>query len=198
MRFVFVLTGGIGSGKSAAARVFADLGADVISADEAGHAVLLPDGEAFAAVSARWPATVTGGAIDRGALASIVFADPTELAELETMTHPAIRARILAAVAASTAGVAVIETPIPAFMPADWPRVVVDAPDGLRVERLLDRGMGRDDIAARMAVQPTRGEWLAMADLVVDNSGDLPALAGQCRRVWESLLSGARSLEPGA
>jgi dephospho-CoA kinase len=184
---VFVVTGGIGSGKSAAAAVFSSLGADVISADDQGHAVLAPDGEAFSAVSERWPGVVVDGSVDRSALAAIAFSDPDELAELEAMTHPAIRSRILTAVEASEAEVVCIETPIPAFMPSDWPRVVVDAPDTLRVERLLARGMADEDIAARMAAQPSRGEWFALADLVVDNSGDLEALDHECRLVWESL-----------
>ncbi|MEX2323459.1 MAG: dephospho-CoA kinase [Acidimicrobiia bacterium] len=191
MADVFIITGGIGSGKSAAARVFRDLGAEVISADDEGHAVLASDGEAFAAVSERWPGVVNGGTIDRSALATIVFADPVELAALEALTHPAIRSRILSAIAASDAGFVAVETPIPAFLPADWPRVVVDAPYGLRVDRLLGRGMGPGDIKARMAAQPSRGEWLALADLVVDNSGDLTTLAHECHLVWNELLSGA-------
>jgi dephospho-CoA kinase len=58
--------------------------------------------------------------------------------------------------------------------------------------------MGPGDIIARMAAQPSRGEWLALADLVVDNSGDLGALEAQCRVVWEELRSGAWRLEPEA
>jgi dephospho-CoA kinase len=194
---VFVVTGGIGSGKSAAARAFGNLGAEVISADDEGHAVLAPDGEAFHAVSDRWPGVVTGGSIDRAALAAIVFADPDELATLEAMTHPPIRSRILASIDAADADMAAIETPIPAFLPADWPRVVVDAPDDLRIDRLLRRGMGPGDIRARMAAQPSRGEWLALADLVVDNSGEVEALEEECRMVWNELLSGTRRPEPG-
>ena len=198
MQFVFIITGGIGSGKSAAARVFCGLGAEVISADDEGHAVLEADGEAFDAVSDRWPGVVNGGSIDRAMLATIVFSDPDELAELEGLTHPAIRSRILSAIEATDADVVAIETPLPGFLPPEWPRVVVDAPDRLRMDRLLGRGMGPGDIIARMAAQPSRGEWLALADLVVDNSGDLGALEAQCRVVWEELRSGAWRLEPEA
>jgi dephospho-CoA kinase len=198
MQFVFIITGGIGSGKSAAAGIFGGLGAQVVSADDEGHAVLEPDGEAFSAVSERWPGVVADRSIDRSALAAIVFADAGELAALEAMTHPAIRSRILAAIDASRAETVCIETPIPAFLPPEWPRVVVDAPDVVRVDRLLGRGMGPGDIVARMEAQPSRGEWLALADLVVDNSGDFQALEAECRLVWNELLPGAMSLEPGA
>jgi dephospho-CoA kinase len=180
----FVLTGGIGSGKSAAASLFRDLGAEVISADEAGHAVLAPGGEAVAAVAERWPDVVGDAGIDRAALAEIVFADPAELAALEASTHPLIARRVAAAVEASPAEVVMVETPIPSVVAEGWPRIVVDAPEPLRVERLRRRGMSDQDIRGRMSNQPSRGEWLAEADLVVDNSGDLDALRDECGRVW--------------
>jgi dephospho-CoA kinase len=181
----FILTGGIGSGKTAAGLVFERLGADVISADEAGHVVLAPGGEAATAVSERWPHVVVDGAIDRGALAAIVFADSGELAALEAMTHPAIARRLGDAVAVASAEVVMIETPIGTIFGAGWPRIVVDAPDDLRLSRLGLRGMTEADALARMAHQPSRGEWLAMADLVVDNSGTVDDLESDCRRVWE-------------
>jgi dephospho-CoA kinase len=181
----FILTGGIGSGKTAAGLVFERLGADVISADEAGHVVLAPGGEAATAVSERWPHVVVDGAIDRGALAAIVFADSGELAALEAMTHPAIARRLGDAVAVASAEVVMIETPIGTIFGAGWPRIVVDAPDDLRLSRLGLRGMIEADALARMAHQPSRGEWLAMADLVVDNSGTVDDLESDCRRVWE-------------
>jgi dephospho-CoA kinase len=181
----FILTGGIGSGKTAAGLVFERLGADVISADEAGHVVLAPGGEAATAVSERWPHVVVDGAIDRGALAAIVFADSGELAALEAMTHPAIARRLGDAVAVASAEVVMIETPIGTIFGAGWPRIVVDAPDDLRLSRLGLRGVTEADALARMAHQPSRGEWLAMADLVVDNSGTVDDLESDCRRVWE-------------
>ncbi|HSG79140.1 MAG TPA: dephospho-CoA kinase, partial [Acidimicrobiia bacterium] len=94
-----ILSGGIGTGKSTAADVFAALGAEIVSADAMGHGVLESGGEAFDAVAARWPEVVgDDGTIDRRALGRIVFGEPALLAELESMTHPAIRSRILAVV----------------------------------------------------------------------------------------------------
>ncbi|NNL69734.1 MAG: dephospho-CoA kinase, partial [Acidimicrobiia bacterium] len=90
-----LLSGGIGAGKSAAARIIAARGYPVIHADKIGHAVLEPEGEAFPAVAARWPEVVVDGMIDRPRLAEIVFDDPAALTELESLTHPAIAARIM-------------------------------------------------------------------------------------------------------
>lgn len=180
----YLLTGGIGSGKSTAGQVFATLGAFVVSADRVGHTVIAPGGEAFDAVATRFPEAAVDGAIDRPALAARVFADPAELRALEEITHPAIRSAIDRLIAGKT-GVVMVEVPLITdyFGPA-WKRIVVDAPTEIRMQRLLDRGMARGDIEARMGAQPSRGEWLEVADLVVDNRHDLVALERECRAVW--------------
>lgn len=180
----YLLTGGIGSGKSTAAQVFETLGAFVVSADRVGHAVIAPGGAAFEEVAERFPEAVVGGEIDRPALAERVFADKAELRALEEMTHPAIRAEIDRMIAGKTE-VVMVEVPlITDFFGPEWKRIVVDAPTEIRIQRLLDRGMARDDIDARLAVQPSRGEWLEVADLVVDNRSDLTTLERECRAVW--------------
>lgn len=188
-----VLGGGIGSGKSAAAAVFAELGAVVISADEAGRDVLAPGGPVTAAVADRWPqATLPGGSVDRAALARIVFADPAELHELEQITHPAILDCVARRVQqAWDAPAVVVEIPLPGdWLGPGWSRLVVDAPDDVRVERLLARGMTRAEIARRMSMQPTRLEWLEAADHVIDNGSDLIHLGAECRRAWAALAEG--------
>jgi dephospho-CoA kinase len=183
-----ILSGGIGTGKSTAADVFAALGAEIVSADETGHAVLEPGGEAFAAVTSRWPEVVDDGAIDRRALGRIVFGDRRLLAELESMTHPAIRSRILKVVDRSSAPAVLVELPLAQDLLGDgWRRIVVDAPVALRRERLRRRGMEDDEIEGRMAAQPDREAWLAWADHVVDNSSDLDHLGRECLRVWTAL-----------
>lgn len=192
------LGGGIGSGKSTVAALLRSRGALVIDADELGHQVLAPDGEAYAAVAARWPEVVDGGVIDRAALGAVVFADPDQLRELEALTHPAIAARIAAAVAGTTADVVVVELPVLRDLTGGgWPRVVVDAPDEVRVARAVRRGLDEASVRRRMAVQPSRAEWLAVADHVVDNSGDLDHLADQVVRLWEWLRAGAPRVTPG-
>jgi dephospho-CoA kinase len=185
-----ILSGGIGSGKSAAAEIFRDLGAYIVSADDAAHAVLEPGGAAAAAVSARWPEAVVAGRIDRSALGRIVFSEPGLLAELESMTHPAILRTILQEVAAAgDVPLVLVEVPLPVdVLGPGWPRVVVDAPEDVRIFRLRLRGMEPDEIAGRMAVQPTREGWLALADFVLDNGGDTVQLERECRRVWGLLV----------
>lgn len=169
-----VLTGGIGSGKSHVAARLAERGWEIISADQIGHAVLQPGGAAFTAVADRWPEVLVDGRIDRRALGRIVFDNPAALAELEAFTHPAIRAVIAERLAAHPSR-AVLEIPLLTDWLPGWPRVVVDAPDSLRRERLILRGMEEREIDARMAAQPSRDEWRKAADFVVDNglAGDL-------------------------
>lgn len=185
----YLLAGGIGSGKTTAGAVFETLGALVIAADRIGHAVIGPQGEAFAAVAARFPEALVGGAIDRSRLAATVFASRRELQALEEITHPAIRGRIAEQVGEAD-GVVLVEVPlIGDFLGPGWGRIVVDAPVPVRLERLEAQGMTREDAEARMGVQPTRGEWLASADLVVDNRGDLAALERECGAVWSRITS---------
>lgn len=184
-----LLGGGIGSGKSAAAEVFALLGAAVLSADRAAHRVLEPGGGAARAVAARWPEAATGGRIDRRALAQVVFGDPEALAELETLTHPVIAEVLGAEVARVDDRVVVVEMPLPIdLLGPGWRWVVVDAPDDLRLARLVGRGMTREEACRRMEVQPSRDEWLERADLVVDNRGSRADLEGECLEAWKVIL----------
>ncbi len=184
-----LLSGGIGTGKSAAAEILAGRGVPVIHADMIGHAVLEPEGEAFHAVSAWWPEVVVDGHIDRAKLAAIVFEDPQALKQLESMTHPAIAARIHNLVAAeSDAAIVVVEMPL--LLPLlgeGWTRVVVDASIEVRKRRLADRGMGPGDVEARMAAQPRPQDWLDAADFVVGNDGSLEDLEQEVDRLLEWL-----------
>lgn len=185
----YYLGGGIGSGKSTAAACFASLGAVVVSADAAGHRLLAPGTDETAAVARRWPEVVTpSGAVDRAALGRLVFADPGQLRLLEDITAPGIRRLVVEA--ADAAGDAVVLVEVPVLRPVagmEVPWIVVDAPDETRVLRTVARGMEESQVRQVMSLQPTRGEWLAAATWVVDNSGERERLADQCRRVWEAL-----------
>ncbi len=185
-----LLGGGIGSGKSTAAGVLAAFGAAVFSADEAGHRALEPGEPAYALVAKRWPEVIVGGRVDRTALGRIVFADADELRALESVSHPAIRDYLRARIGESDAEVIVVEMPLlqDLFGPG-WLWMVVDAADELRLKRLVHHGMNRADAEARIAVQASRREWLDAAEIVIDNSGNLEHLAGECERAWEAILS---------
>jgi dephospho-CoA kinase len=165
----WLLSGGIGSGKSEVGRLLALSGIRVVDADRMGHRVLEPAGKAFADVADRWPEVVRDGVIDRGRLAGIVFADPGQLRELESLTHPHIFGTIQGELEGFE-GVAAVEVPLIDTGIA-WPRMVVDAPDDVRLQRVLERGMNIEDATARIAAQPSRAQWLASAHLVIPNHG---------------------------
>ena len=180
----WLLTGGIGSGKSEVRRLLDKHGIRTIDADSVGHAVL--EHEALPTVARRWPDVVVDGVVDRSRLAEIVFAQPAELAELEAITHPLIFGRIEAELEGFE-GIAVVEAPVIDFG-VNWARMVVDAPNGLRLQRAVARGMGRDDVQRRMDAQPSRGEWLAAADVVVPNWLDLDRLGETVELLATSFL----------
>ncbi len=168
-----LLSGGIGSGKTSVSRSLRELGIPVLDADQVGHDVLEPDGEAFERVAARWPEIIGDGRVDRRHLGRIVFRNPALLVELEGYTHPAIRSRLDQEVAALCSREVVVEMPLPKdFMGPGWLRAVVDVPDRIRIKRLQERGMELDEIESRMSSQPSAEEWRHIADYVIDNSGD--------------------------
>jgi dephospho-CoA kinase len=168
----WLITGGIGSGKSEVRRLLAARGIHTIDADAVGHAVLADEG--LTPVAQQWPNVVLEGQIDRKALARIVFADPAELRALEAITHPLIFGRIESDLKGFS-GVTVVEMPLLADF-VGWPMIVVDAEDATRMHRALNRGMNEADVRRRMAAQPVRAEWLAAARVVVPNHGDIRQL----------------------
>lgn len=183
-----LLTGGIGAGKSAVGELLRARGARVIDADEVGHRVLEPGGEAFGSVAEAWPSVVVDGVIDRQRLADIVFADPTELERLQGFTHSAIRQRIASAIERSSEPVVVVEVPLLTdFMGKGWLRVVVDADSATRTERLRARGMDEDDVMRRINAQPSRTQWLGSGDVVLYNSGSQERLLAQVDELWNQL-----------
>lgn len=168
----WLLTGGIGSGKSTVRRLLEGHGLRTVDADSVGHQVLVS--EAREAVAERWPEVVGPGGVDRAALARIVFADRDQLRALEGITHPLIFGRIEADLN-HYGGYAVVEVPL-LHTPLDWPVMVVDVVDSTRRERALVRGLDPDDLDRRIAMQPARAEWLAVADLVIPNHATLADL----------------------
>jgi len=173
----WLLSGGLGSGKSEVRRLLERAGVVTIDSDFVGHAVLEPEGPAFAEVAARWPSTLVRGRIDRRVLGAIVFSDETELRRLESITHPHIFGTIEAEVE-GIGGPVVVEVPVlNERLGGGWRRMVVDSDDSVRLERAMARGLTEFETRDRMSRQPTRAQWLASADLVLPNHDDLAALA---------------------
>ena len=190
------LTGGIGSGKSTVAAALEERGAAIIDADRIAREVVEPGGAAYEALVDHFGAGVLlgDGRLDRQALADIVFHDPGALEALNKITHPAIGAVVAERIAsaARTHDVVVVDIPLlsittKANIGFDAV-VVVDVPEEIAVRRLVDqRGFKEDDARARIASQISREERRALADVVIDNSGDRAALDAQIERAWKWL-----------
>lgn len=162
----------------------------VLDADELAHRALDPEGPAFREVADRWPEVIDGGVIDRRRLARIVFADLGELRALEKIVHPHVLREIERVADETGSGDLAVEVSVPTVgVWEGWTVVVVDAPEDLRRKRLLGRGMDPDDVERRLAVQPSRRQWLAMADHVIENRGDLASLETEVERLLRRLGS---------
>lgn len=168
-----VIGGGIGSGKSRVGRLLVERGFAVLDADRVGHSILSGDHPVARRVAERWPdAVTTGGTIGRRALGRIVFGDRDQLAELEAITHPAIRDGIAGWAREAGRRPAAVEIPILAdLVDGSWLWVIIEAPLELRKKRLRGRGMSDGEVEARLASQPSHGEWLDAADFVIGNAG---------------------------
>jgi dephospho-CoA kinase len=200
MAFVVGLTGGIGSGKSAAADEFARLGAAVVDTDAIAHELTRAGGAAIAQVR-----RVLGdeyidaaGAMDRAKVRARVFSDPAAKSRLETLLHPMIRAESERRIAAAQAPYVVHVVPL-LVESADYRRrvsrvLVVDCPPQVQMERVRQRsGLEEAQIERIMGAQTPRQARLAAADDVIDNSGPLAALHKQVRSLHLRYLDMARS-----
>lgn len=195
---VVALTGGIGAGKSSVSSRLADRGAVIVDADAVVKDLQGIDRPVYVAMVERWGERILAPdrALNRQAVADIVFNDSDELAALNKLVHPAVRDEMgrLTEAEADTDNVVVLD--IPLLIPGDAEKrgaaavIVVDCPTEVAVERLVtDRGFDRADAEARIAAQLSRPERLAMADFVVDNSGDLAALDVEVARCWAWLVA---------
>jgi len=190
------LTGGIGSGKSEVLKRLKAHGATVVDADLAARRVVEPGTDGYDAVVKEFGSEVVGpdGALDRAKLGAVVFADPERLAALNGIVHPRVGALMAEwADAAPQGGIVVYDIPLLVEGGADRGYaavIVVDADEEVRYARLLaNRGMSREDAAARMAAQASRQDRLAAADYVIANNGSLEDLDQETDRVWSELLT---------
>lgn len=180
------LTGGIGAGKSTFAAFLAERGATVVDVDAIGREIITAAGPGADAVLARFQT------IDRRKLAAIVFSDDQARQDLEAISWPLIEVELRLSVAGSTADVAVLDM---AVLPQGLgrgiygPVVTVEAPESLRLERLLARGMSEPDARRRMHAQVPQRAREELASVVVVNDGSLEQLAEQADVLLASLLA---------
>ena len=207
------LTGGIGSGKSEVSRRLADRGAAIVDADVAARKVVEPGTPGLGQIAAVFGPEVLqpNGHLDRERLGQIVFAQPDLRAKLNAIVHPLVHERMhqmeQEAIAAGTSGpagpAAIVVHDVPLLAENGLARgfdavIVVDAPEDQQAQRLITaRGMTPGHARDRMAAQASREQRLAIADIVIDNSGSLEDLDHRVDEVWAMLRDRAAARSRG-
>ncbi len=193
------LTGGIGSGKSEVSRRLAEHGAVLIDADVAAREVVVPGSPGLARIAETFGGDVLrpDGSLNRERLGEIVFGDPGLRAKLNEIVHPLVREWMQeaeqAAVRAAVPPGPVVVHDVPLLAESRGRAgfdlvIVVDVPPEVQAERLVRlRGMPAEQARARMAAQASREQRLAVADIVIDNSGTLADLDRRVAEVWTDL-----------
>lgn len=196
------LTGGIGSGKSTVARMLAARGAVVLDADAFARDAVAAGTPGFRAVVERFGGEVVDpdGELDRRGLAAIVFADDEARRDLEAIVHPEVRRLFAEGCKAygDTDRVVVFSAPLlveTGMHTAFEVLVLVSTSVETQIERLLrGRGMSEEQVRARIDAQAPLDEKAAIADVIVDNEGDLEELELQVDRLWDELRTRAASM----
>ena len=193
------LTGGLASGKSFVGHALRDLGCYLIEADELGHEVLLPDGEAYEAVVREFGEGILDAQrqIDRKMLGALVFADPGKLAKLSSLVHPPVgarQARMIAEIAARDPKAIVVVAAAILVETGSYKRfdrlIVVTCTLEQQIERAMKRGpLTREEVLARLSRQLPLEEKVRLADYVIDTSGAKENTLAQVRTVYGSLRS---------
>ena len=202
------LTGGIGSGKSKAADLFARRGAGVVDTDAISHALTGPGGGAMPEIERLFGREFVraDGALDRPRMREAVFGDPALKRRLEGVLHPMIRAQVMQEIqafdAASNAAAAApyVLLVVPLLLETGAYRelisrvLVIDVPEALQIERVMARSQLTEEAVRRiMAAQLPRAERVARADDVISNDGDINALAAQVDAMHRTYLAAARN-----
>jgi dephospho-CoA kinase len=200
MTYIVGLTGGIGSGKSAVAQVFTELGITAIDTDAIAHALTAPGGAAIAPIRAAFGEEYLSpeGALSRPRMRELVFADVAKKRQLESILHPLIRAQSIDLVQAARSPYVILMVPL-LVESGDYRRrcqriLVVDCPEELQLARVSARsGLAAGQVRAIMSNQATRSARLAAADDVIDNSQDLAQLHPQVETLHARYLQFAAS-----
>lgn len=194
--FVVGLTGGIGSGKSAAATRFAEHGARVVDTDAIAHELTMSGGEAITELRAAFGDDVIDatGALDRTRMRAMAFSDPQVRKQLESILHPLIRRESVRQCHMGSSPYVVLAVPL-LIESGHWRNrcariCVVDCPESQQIARVMARNhIDEAQVRAILSAQTSRANRLAAADDILDNSGDLTALYRQVDALHERYLT---------
>lgn len=193
--YIVGLTGGIGSGKTTVAEVFALLGSVVVDTDLIAHQLTGPGGAAMAALRDAFGSDVVrpDGGLDRPVMRRRVFADPGERTRLESLLHPLIRREALARCAAATSSYVILAVPLlvesGAYREHCDRILVIDCDESVQMARVQARsGYSEAEVRAIMAIQASRSKRLAVANDVICNDNGKEILAGEVRRLHQAYL----------
>lgn len=193
--FLVGLTGGIAAGKSTVADLWQSLGADVIDADELAREVVEPGSQGLAAIAEEFGASVLNAdhSLNRSALAEIVFADVQKRRQLESITHPLIRALAQERLASTKADVVVYVIPLLVESSSDLPFdyvVTLEAPQNDQVTRMVEnRNMTESEALARIQVQATPAERANVADRILSSNQSLALLLKDAKILYKEFES---------
>lgn len=197
--FIVGLTGGIGSGKSAAADGFSRRGIAVIDTDAIAHTLTAPDGAAMPAIAAAFGNGVirTDGALDRDAMRERAFSDPAARVRLEQILHPMIRATSERLCSEAASPYLILAVPLLIESGSYRERCdricVVDCSPETQIRRVQGRsGLGEERIRSIMAAQASREQRLVAADDIIDNEGSMADLEAQVAQLDRLYLRLAR------
>ncbi len=188
------LTGGIGSGKSEVSRLLESMGAYIVDTDILAREAVAPESDGLRAIARVWPQVVRGVQLDRGALAQIIFADPSAREKLNAIIHPHVRRLAVDRERYAKPGGLVVHV-VPLLFETDYldrvdATIVVIAPDDQRIARVVTRDrMSEQQVRARMATQIAPEQARRLADYAIDNDGDLTHLRERTRAVYEKTIA---------
>ena len=195
---IVALTGGIGSGKTMVGEIFAELGALVVDSDQLAREVVERGSKGFDLIVTEFGDEILkNGDLDRAALASLIFKDPKKRAKLEEITHPLIR-QSFAKIVSSADSNSIIINQIPLLVESKHDYkfdyvITISAPEKIRTERLIKRGLTLTQIEQRMKAQATDAQREVISDTVIINDKSEQELIAQVEKIWESLNNKSKS-----
>ncbi len=198
--YVLAVTGGIGSGKTTAARLFGDLGATVIDLDDLAKRLIAAGGPLADPVVAAFGPEILGpdGGVDQKALAKLAFASPEAARRLDAIVHPGVYAAVAGALdllvdMPESPSIVVLDIPLLAEAPEFFDFVdgvlLISSVEEARIARLTARGMSEADARARMALQASDAERRAIADYVAGNDGTIQGFEADLVDFWDTELA---------